>query len=347
MRRSALDLGLIVVYSLALFAGSVALVRHSGHVGNDFIVFWTAARATLEGVFPYGVETGPGMVFKYPPWILPLFFPLALLPLAGAKWVWGVAQVVSIIACVLWLLRRGCSWRIVLGVTLAFWGIWAVHALDGQITLMLLASCLWATEGLRPSGDLGYRGLIILWALSVKIFTVFGLLGVYRPLRKWLTLRHVGVSAALFLALSLPAWWAAPDRNPGAIVEAWVSSASSGGEALGGEKIRSRVNQGFPVMVLRLLEVRASRTSMDVLAFLLAALVLGGVWSIASAGLPFPERWVGWLALTAAVHPLSWFHSFVMAFPLAALALDRAWARRERMAILLAGSGVVLIALLT
>ncbi|MCC7440117.1 MAG: hypothetical protein IT285_00700, partial [Bdellovibrionales bacterium] len=42
-----------------------------------------------------------------------------------------------------------------------------------------------------------------------------------------------------------------------------------------------------------------------------------------------------------------WFHSFVMAFPLAALALDRAWARRERMAILLAGSGVVLIALLT
>jgi hypothetical protein len=341
-----LRLGLAIFYAATFVAGGVALVRHTGFVGNDFILFWTAARAALDGQFPYAVQTGPGMVFKYPPWILPVLFPVALLPLATAKWVWGVLQVGCIAACVAWLLRRGCKWPVTFGVTLIFWGIWAVHALDGQITLLMLALALWCTEGLKPSSELGWRAPVLLWAFSIKIFTVFGLLGIYRPLRRWATWKRLGTTALIFTALSVPAFWTAPDRNPREVVTAWLGSAGSGGDALG-EKVRSRVNQGFPVMILRVLDVRASRTSMDVLAFLLVSLILGGIWSLASAGLGFPERWAGWLALTAAVHPLSWFHSFVLAYPLAVLALDRSVKRQAWFSVALASAGILCVAVFT
>ncbi|MGZ3709269.1 MAG: hypothetical protein ACXWPM_11065, partial [Bdellovibrionota bacterium] len=46
------------------------------------------------------------------------------------------------------------------------------------------------------------------------------------------------------------------------------------------------------------------------------------------------------LGLAAALHPLAWFHLFVLAFPLAVLAVDRGWAERGRRPGILIGSGL-------
>jgi hypothetical protein len=341
-RKIALSL-----FGLFFFVAAVALVRTTVAVSNDFRVFWAAADAVWNGTSPYDISTGQGMVFKYPPWILPVFMPFGLMPYEAAKWAWGLLEVLSLAASISWLIRRGADALVVFAVTASFWGIWMVHALDGQITLFLLAIMLWAVEGIKPTKDLGWRPLPLFWTFSAKIFPLFSLLGLGRPLRRWLNARNIVVSVLLFAALSAPAVLVTPGHNPVTMIRSWVGTAGSGGDKLPGEKIRGRENQGLPVMVLRVLDVRADRKSMDVLAFLLSALILGGCWSIFSAGLGFTERWVGWIALGAAVHPLAWFHSFVLAFPLAAISLDHGIRKRYAFGIVVSVAGILCTAVLT
>jgi len=81
---------LLAVVALAV-VGATA-VHKQVRDGNDFPIYWQAARDLLAGRSPYDVGTGlHGYV--YLPWFAWALVPLALLPLPAAAWCWLVANV--------------------------------------------------------------------------------------------------------------------------------------------------------------------------------------------------------------------------------------------------------------
>jgi hypothetical protein len=241
--------------SVVFIVGAVALVRDTVYQGQDFEVFWKTARFVLGGNPAYDPSRDGAMVFKYPPWIIPAFFPFATLSLSFGKWIWGVIQVFSLAYSAYWLIQRGCRAWVVVGGVLLFWGVWAVHALDGQITVCVLALSLWAMEKEGTA-----RAVLLVWGLSVKIFSVFALIGARRRI---MSLSTVVVVCGSLSALSVPACLSEPSKNPINLVKNWSLAARSAGERFEDEKIRGRENQGFPALVLRMSGVPARESHFD------------------------------------------------------------------------------------
>ena len=80
-----------VVWRVALLALGAVAVHKQVRDGNDFPIYWQAARELLAGHTPYDVASGlHGYV--YLPWFAWALVPLAWLPLAFAAWVWYVAN---------------------------------------------------------------------------------------------------------------------------------------------------------------------------------------------------------------------------------------------------------------
>jgi len=77
---------------VALLGIGATAVHKQVRDGNDFPIYWQAARDLLAGRSPYDVGTGlHGYV--YLPWFAWALVPLALLPLPAAAWCWLVANV--------------------------------------------------------------------------------------------------------------------------------------------------------------------------------------------------------------------------------------------------------------
>ena len=339
------------VLGLGLLAlASIALIRDTAYQGQDFSVFWRAARNLLEGRSLYELGRDGAMVFKYPPWIAPLFIPLALLPLLVAKWVWGVIQLLMLAYCVRWTRFRAQESAWVWTGLVGFWGIWAVHAMDGQISLLVLAGTLWAKER-----DTWVSRLIALLLLSTKIFTLFALFGWMIPdwrrlgrdaIWKWGGTAALG--ALVFVGLSLPAnRFQSVGRGGYALLTSWSDAAGSGGTQFEDQKVRGRDNQGFPALLLRMTHVRANEAEWDLKCFLiLATAALAVLFGLAKYFASDQIFAIG-LGLTAVVHPLAWFHLFVFAYPLVVLALDGVAASRRTRALGVAISGAAAVSLLT
>jgi hypothetical protein len=123
----------------------------------------------------------------------------------------------------------------------------------------------------------------------------------------------------------------------------WVQAASSGGQELGSFVVRGQMNHGFTAGVLRLFQVDARDTKLDYAVALSLAAVFSLLWAWASKKLSSLEAWVGWLGVGLIVHPLAWHHSFVMAYPLCAVSLDRAFRSQQRKWIVWAILGICCI----
>ena len=328
-----------ILFGFVALIAAIALVRDTAAQGQDFVVFWRAARQVLHGQPAYDLVRDGAMIYKYPPWVLPVVFPFALLPLELAKVAWGFLQILSLAAAIIWLVTNGVRSTVVFFVAIVYWGIWAVHALDGQIMLLFLALLLWF--GTKKTW---LSALLTIWAATAKIFTAVALVGAgsWRLKRG----RFILVFSALLL-LSAPVWFAESDRNPASVVASWVKAAGSGGVLFAGQKVRGRDNQGFPALVLRTFDVPAENTRADFMAFFFIVATLGFFWWKYSRSLREGERWAGWLALACVAHPLAWFHQFVLTFPLAALSVEKALNSRKRSLVLLSLFGVVFIGAVT
>ncbi len=299
---------------LAAMAGSTALVRDTVSQGQDFEVFYRAGFNIIHSERLYSIARDGAMVFKYPPFIAVFFVPLAFFSLAVAKMIWGVTQVVSLFYVVRWLKKNGVSIRSILICTAAFWGIWAVHALDGQVTLVWMAALVLIWR---------FRPFVIVLS-TLKVFTVALLPALdLRPSRKLF-----GRTLFILLVLTYPAYLAQGSESLIDLAKDWYLSATSGDQAFGIEKTLGRDNQGLPAMVMRLvlmlgLEMSLLGTLSNLIALGLM-FFLGYLWHRRSRDFPpTPQgeafRLMGYFALIPVVLPLSWFHGFVLAFPFAAL----------------------------
>lgn len=320
MQKKLIKIGLATTLLVIAVIASIALIRDTAHQGQDFEVYWGAARRLINGFNIYETNPSDPMVFKYPPWIAPLFLPFALFKLALAKWIWGACGVVSIFSICLWLEKLCKTKTIVISCTL-FWGIWAVHQLDGQVSLPMLAVLLWGFTLLTATEKNRMFVLPLVFStLSIKVFSIVGIFGLEK---KYWNIKSIIITLLLLSALSLGAL-KNTNWNIGQLFQTWAASASSGGRAFPGEKVRKRENQSITAFLLRTIKVSAKHQKTDFLVFLLIFPFFCFLWRKRAKNNTDAEKWVGWLALTTIVHPLSWFHSFVLAFPLATITLQGA-----------------------
>jgi hypothetical protein len=312
-----------IVFSI----GAVALMRDTFYQGNDFLVFFRTAQNLLRGELIYSVARDGAMVFKYPPWIAILVSPLGFFPEAAARILWGALEVGSLLYLIRWWTRRGVRLWEQSVVLLFFWGIWAVHALDGQINLMMLAVILKASES-----QVLRAGLLS----TTKIFSSIAFLPWVR--RKSYDAKKVALIIGSILMVIGVFQISNYRQNPVAILEGWAEAARSGGSSFDGEKIRGRDNQGMPALALRIEGVPARESAPDV--------YLGAAFTLIAAGtyFAFSKRRRAHsdtsedfelmkaiaLAMIPVVHPLAWFHLSVFSAPLAGLMLREARGERRR-----------------
>jgi hypothetical protein len=108
----------------------VVLFRDTYYNGWDFEVFYHAAHAWIHGQSPYAPGRESGFVYKYPPWILPLFIPFGYVSLETAKIIWGVSQCIFLALIFLWLRKVAQVSKTTLLITsLFFWVLFAYQAL--------------------------------------------------------------------------------------------------------------------------------------------------------------------------------------------------------------------------
>lgn len=323
--------------------GSISLVRTTASQGTDFAVFWNTIQHLFHSEPLYSTARDGGMVFKYPPWIIPFLIPFGLLPLDWAKWAWGFVELGSLFYIVRWVhLKLRTPAAIWFPVLISYWGLWIVHALDGQISLVMLAVALGCGDIVRREPDSageGFRGAVyervkitfLFVALSTKIFTLFPLLAFQWNRRHFRSLFYI---AGVCLLLSLPAFHSQSSQGTwistsGVIstLSSWVDAAGSAGHLLTSEQVRGRYNPGLPSYFLKRIGVPPSQTGADLFTALVMAFGLGAVWrSVCRRVRLTPrEEWLGWLALTPVVHPLPWWHLFVFTFPMTVWVVDRVW----------------------
>ncbi len=303
---------------LLLILLAVALASNTAKNAPDFTVYWNTAHLFVtEGAPIYSVARDGMMTFKYPPWILPLFLPLGCLPLAAAKLIWGGVEAMSLVFVALWLKKRVSLG--LLSLSLVTWsGIWTVHAFDGQVSLPLTALAL----ALLPVYQHQLRNcatLLLSYALSIKLVTLFPLLGF-----QWKRgdVRRVACLLVLLTGLSIPAFLA-HHQSFSDLMASYRAATGPGIDAAGVVKISVKGSQaqGLVSMLFRLFELDEQQTGLMLALTLALSLVLAVFWRLRSQHLSADQRWAGWLALSATVQPLAGFHSFVLAFPLATLTL--------------------------
>jgi hypothetical protein len=330
-----------LVFLLAC-AAAVRLIFAAKSDSMDFHVYWRAAHQWAElGLSPYVYDASDrGFVFKYPPWILPFFTPLAFLSFEASKMVWVSVELFCIFYSVYRLIQLGVRAQAAIWVGALFWWIWLGHVFAGQFTLTLLASALWAapaTEKKETSpGLLALVGVLF----SAKVFSLISLIGRWREFFSWRTILAgiallVGLHGVVLGVILTRGHWVGLVE----LYQQWVQAAASGGQELGAFVVRGQMNHGFTAGILRAFHVPASETSVDYKVALGLAALFSGLWFWASKKLDRLESWVGWLGVGLIVHPLAWHHSFVLAYPVCAVALDRAMKSKNRLAMTLASLG--------
>ncbi len=314
---------------------ALAITLNTAQNAPDFAVYWRTASFFWQGLPVYSIARDGIMPFKYPPWILPIFLPFGLLPLSIAKISWGILEASAFVYIIRWLQSRVRSSLLILSL-IAFSGLWTVHAFDGQVSLILLA------VGLAFFGKFGKNPLVLIYALSIKILTLFPIIGVLdisvqrgelknvsvpRTILRW-----TGMAAVVLGLLSIPAL-KSHHYDLGEFLRQYRAVTSPGVDSSGSPRVTVRGDQaqGFVSMIFRVCDLDY-RNSVLILVFsMVLALVLAAFWHCRASRLSMDFQWAGWLALTATLQPLAGFHTFVLAFPLAAMTLERTFAEKAKL----------------
>lgn len=344
-RKTWIRIVLVALALLGAMAGSARLFRAAWADSMDFHVYWKAAQAWAgHGLSPYLYDASDrGFVFKYPPWILPFFLPFGFLSFEASKAIWALIGLFCIYYAVYRLVGFGVRPKAAIISAALFWWIWLGHIYSGQFTLILMATALWAAPKDSSPGRLGFLSIVF----SAKVFSLVTLIGKAREYLRWkpiaaaigfLILLHA-VVYGVFLAHGQ---WVGPID----LYRQWAQSASSGGQELGGAVVRGQMNHGFTAAILRAFRVDAKATYMDYAVAILLASILSVLWAWISRRLSSLESWVGWLGVGLIAHPLAWHHSFVLAYPLCAVSLDRAMTSRNKKLITLSIFGMICIGIL-
>ncbi len=312
-------LGLVLLVLLR-----TALLSTSGDLG---VYLNTAKR--LWAVEPLYVPHLDGLQsFKYPPWIAPLFAPLAFLSPSGAEMAWRLSQWASLLGMLLILLRSKDSdssvYRERLPIAplalafISFQGVWNYNLLAGQITPFLCLAALWGAARPTPA-----RLAAAMLALSTKVFPLVAalppLIDLAQSGKSRRALQALGLAALAAAALSVPALRATPGASPQALLTSFFATASQGGENLAGAQ------NGLPALLARLFgtpdAIASARSQVGLAAAGLGIAAAAWLWARRRLlGRPLAQAALA-LALSHAINPLAFDYGLALAFPWFALQL--------------------------
>lgn len=276
----------------------------------DFPVFYRAAANLLNLEPVYALMRDQGSSFKYPPWIAPFFVPLLPFGESAANAVWRVFLVVCAGYSALWCARAARDRMSSVITVVLFYGIFHFNVLSGQIQLPLLALSLLAWN--RLDRDPGLSVLALTLAFSAKVFNVFSFLGIPRRVFSW---RRFAFTAGVCFALSLPVL-AGFGWNPFEALRAFLETASSRTVNLSGGR------DGFASFFVFIAGAGSPRA--EWLAFAGSLFCVGAYLLWLKRRIGDPRRFYAVaLAFGAAIHPLAFSYSYVWAFPLNVMAVDR------------------------
>jgi len=181
--RSATPTRARVLLGILALAAVVALGAGAVHRqlrdGNDFPIYWRAARDLLAGRSPYDVGTGlHGYV--YLPWFALALVPLAFLPLPAAAAGWVAANLLFVAVAVRESRRalaaaglgapHGPSWRLLALAALPLAGLAHDNLVLGQANLLLLALvALVVRAAADPAAASPLRGAALGLAAALKM----------------------------------------------------------------------------------------------------------------------------------------------------------------------------------
>ncbi len=308
---------------LLAIGGSISLLRSTIAQGSDYFVFWRAGRAILDRTPLYVFDGVGGMIFKYPPWIALLFTPFALFPFEiSAKVVWGLFELLSLYALFYGVKRLyQVQWTALITLAFLYWGIWVVHALDGQIAIPLLSMALISLALPQQNYKIDVLNGFL---LTSKIFTLFPLLFQFkRYCNRQVILGLVLMSAVGSVVVaertsSLPTFAGRIEQ----VMAGWKEAAGSGSKYLPAGHTRGRKNHSLATFTCRLLEVPAENTQIEVGMSLLFYFIFTVFLFLPSLKFSLQEKALLAFALTPVAHPLPWLHLFAWTFPLAVVVLD-------------------------
>jgi hypothetical protein len=186
---------LAAIALIAVVIGVIAAVlwMHRDASGSDAYAYWAGVHVWLAGGDPYQIHAG-ALPWHYPPWMMPLLLPWALVPWNVAWPVWRILTIVPLLLSLRWAFqRRPMATARAAAVLAVPIGI----ALDTGNVIVLCALALWVAQFTGP------RRAALLWAAvtAIKWFPVVFWL-VLSPRAK----RSGVVFAAIAVALSLVSW---------------------------------------------------------------------------------------------------------------------------------------------
>ncbi|MBC7384736.1 MAG: DUF2029 domain-containing protein [Cryobacterium sp.] len=321
MKRYRGPLILLILVTLGL---SAVLMGRTLSRGDDFLVFYRVAQRFWDGVRPYDSVTYGNMVFKYPPWILPLFLPFGFMDPLTAKLIWGFVEAGSLFAIVI-RIHRGIGRlpavrpAIQAFFLLTFFALFGSHGMTGQITLLVLALALW----IDPVRSSFAKFFILAFAFSAKLTTLLPLL--HSVKRKKIILNVLGVGA-LFIALSLPIYFHSYRGHYRALRTEWSAALFSGTSDVDRVRIgfTTREVQGLPSFLLRETGLDEKKPRDVLFAISVSTAFIVGFWIFLSRRLKPEVQWIGWLAVLPAVQPLAWFHVFLFTYPMLVFGAEEA-----------------------
>jgi hypothetical protein len=230
----------ILLTSVSFAVIATLVIARGDTAGVDAQAYWAAARAWLTGGDPYD-PGGPYLPYVYPPWMLPLFVPWALLPWDIAWFVWRGGTILLLLATYHWAYSRHPLRSAVLLAALAL--PFAANVDTGNINLLLVLA-LWAAQFSGPvvGGTLWALATWMKWVPIVFLFVLaprarlFGLIGLaVSGLLSLLLLpltivqlqvlfgfgpRPIRLDYLVFVWAAVPWWY----RHPGALW--WVRPSS-------------------------------------------------------------------------------------------------------------------------
>jgi hypothetical protein len=203
-----------VVAGLAVAAGVIAVgvscVSKQVHSGNDFPIYFEAARTLLRGGSPYDVTSGlHGYV--YLPFFALLLAPLTALPLAAAAWVWYLENIGFLVASIVIAIRvarsgegaRLPAWAAVVAIV-PLLGFFHDNLALGQANLVLLLLVVGGIAGVLRERQSLLPGVLLGIAAALKMNLVILVVpillrGRIRPAAGF----AAGIAGALLLPLLL------------------------------------------------------------------------------------------------------------------------------------------------
>lgn len=296
---------------------SVLLVVRAITRADDFIVFYNVARGFWSGVSPYDVKTYGNMLFKYPPWLLPLFLPFSVFPLIMARVLWGLLEVVCLLFVVRELKRFKVSDLALNIIFLMSAGLMINQARSAQLSLIFLALAFLAQKSAR-------LWFLAVFGFSAKLLTLFPFISEVFSKRFYKRLPGV---ALLFVVLSTPLVFLTYSGHLSSFVSDWVFAMFKSGSLSQGVSgivsFTSREAQGLPSFLIRVFAWSETDIKYVLWSVFLSVAFVAIFGFLVFKRWPAHLRWWGWVALTPLVQPLAWFHFYLLTIPVAALLVQK------------------------